>query len=236
MADEEVKKTDESEENLPEGEDGLSEAVQESRAETDEIISTIKKQQENARNRDFKEQKSLVNKDKGMSIWVAILVVAGCLVIMGMIFSRQGSILMDPDEWGPGGKRSYIYVEFESEFEADHAANFDSTTPDTINGYGDKSYAIIEDYIYDTHFKDEDGNVKIIVHKCKKDSLEEADTNEYKQTNIKDVNGVEVSLKGADDLVQSMTWEKDGYYYQVLTADDAKMSEEDMTALLSQIS
>ena len=228
MADEEVKNTAEEEENL-------SEAVKESRAETDKIVNDIKKQQANALNRDFKEQKSLVSKDKGMSIWVAILVVIGCVVVMGMVFLRQGSILMDPDEWGPGGKRSYIYVEFDSKFEADHAANFDSTTPDSINGCSDKSYAIIEDYIYDTHFKDSEGKVKYIVHKCKKDSLEEADTNEYRQTNIKDVNGVEVSLKGADDMVQSMTWASGDYYYQVLTAEDAMLSEADMTALLSQI-
>ena len=92
MADEEVKNTDEEEENL-------SEAVKESRAETDKIVNDIKKQQANALNRDFKEQKSLVSKDKGMSIWVAILVVIGCVVVMGMVFLRQGSILMDPDEW-----------------------------------------------------------------------------------------------------------------------------------------
>lgn len=230
MADEEVKN-----EEVQEEEGNLSEAVKESRTETEKIVNEIKKQQENAKNRDFKEQKSLVSKDKGMNIWVAVLVVVGCLVIMGMVFSKQGSMLMDPDEWGPGGKRSYIYVEFDSEFEADHAANFDSTTPDSINGCSNKSYAIIEDYIYDTHFKDSDGNVKVIVHKCKKDSLEEADTNEYKQTNIVNVNGIDVSLKGADDLVQSMTWSDGGYYYQVLTADDAKMSESDMTALVSQI-
>lgn len=229
---EETKKTEPEKE---EQEEELSEAVRESREKTEKMLEDIRAVSRNGESREFRPNQSVLSKDRGMNIWVAALIAVIALAAIFMILKKQGSILMDPDEWGNGGRRSYVYVDFDSQTQADQAAGFSLSAPESINGFSNKTYAIIEDYISDVMYADEDGKVAVIVHKCRKDDLEEADKNEYRQTNIVEIGGMEVSLKGADDLVQSMMWEKDGYYYQVLTAADARMTEEDMTALLNVI-
>lgn len=229
---EETKKT---EPETEEKEEELSEAVKESRERTEKMLEDIRAVSERGESREFVENRTVLSKERGMNIWVAVLIAVIALAAIFMILKKQGSILMDPDEWGNGGRRSYVYVDFDSQTQADQAAGFTLSAPDSINGFSDKTYAIVEDYISDVMYADEDGKVAVIVHKCRKDDLEEADTNEYRQTNIVDIGGMEVSLKGADDLVQSMMWERDGYYYQVLTASDAMMTEEDMIALLDVI-
>lgn len=233
---EETKNTDQEKNNGGEGEEEISEAVRESREKSEAILEKIRETAKTGDEpREFQQNKTILSKDKGMNIWVAILIAVIAIAAIFMIFKKQGNILMNPDEWGIGGRRSYVYVDFQSQTQADQAAGFSLSAPEAINGYSNRTYAIVEDYISDVRYADDEGRVGVIVHKCKKNDLEQADKNEYRQTNILEIDGVEVSLKGADDLVQSMTWAEGGYYYQVLTSENAKMSEEDMTSLLSQI-
>lgn len=233
---EEAKNTDQEKNTGEEAEEEISEAVRESREKSEAILEKIRETAKTGDEpREFQQNKTILSRDKGMNMWVAILIAVIAVVTVFMIFRKQGNFLMDPDEWGIGGPRSYVYVDFQSQTQADQAAGFSLSAPSSINGYSNKTYAIVEDYISDVMYADDGGQVAVIVHKCKKNDLEKADTNKYRQTNIVDIDGMEVSLKGSDDLVQSMTWSDGGFYYQVLTADNAMMSEENMTSLLSQI-
>ena len=186
-----------------------------------------------------KEEKAVADaahkKKKGVPFWAAIVVIIACVGVLAMVLRQNGSLIMDPEDWGIGGRRSYIYVQLKSASQADKSANFTFAVPDSINGVSNKEYWIVKDYIYDVRYTDDDGTVEYILHKCERNDLETADTNTYRQSNIVDVDGIEVTEKGQDDLVQSATWSAHGYYYQILTRDDNMLDVDTIAALIGQI-
>ncbi|MEE8808384.1 MAG: hypothetical protein SOI44_08210 [Lactimicrobium sp.] len=175
------------------------------------------------------------SKKKGVPLWAAIVVIVACVGVLAMVLRQNGSLIMDPEDWGIGGRRSYIYVQLKTPSQADKSANFTFAVPDSINGVSNKEYWIVKDYIYDVRYTDDDGTVEYILHKCERNDLETADTNTYRQSNIVDVNGIEVTEKGQDDLVQSATWSSHGYYYQILTREDNKLDADTIAALIPEI-
>ncbi len=149
-----------------------------------------------------KEEKAVEDaahkKKKGVPFWAAIVVIIACVGVLAMVLRQNGSLIMDPEDWGIGGRRSYIYVQLKSASQADKSANFTFAVPDS-------------------------------------NDLETADTNTYRQSNIVNVDGIEVTEKGQDDLVQSATWSAHGYYYQILTRDDNKLDADTIATLIGQI-
>ena len=185
-----------------------------------------------------KEEKAVADaahkKKKGVPFWAAIVVIIACVGVLAMVLRQNGSLIMDPEDWGIGGRRSYIYVQLKSASQADKSANFTFAVPDSINGVSNKEYWIVKDYIYDVRYVD-DGTVEYILHKGERNDLETADTNTYRQSNIVDVDGIEATEKGQDDLVQSATWSAHGYCYQILTRDDNMLDVDTIAALIGQI-
>lgn len=199
--------------------------------------SRAEEQKNEEDNRKFVKQ-NFTTKTGGVNLGTAIVVIAIAIGVIFFIFIKEGSWIMDPSEWSEYGwaHRSYVYVELESAAQADQSAGFSLSTPEEISGLSHRSYWIIEDYIYDVRYSaDEDSASAIVIHKCAKNDLEEADTNEYTQINVVEVDGIEVTEKGSDGLVQSVTWKDNNYYYQILTSEDAMLEPEYAESLIASI-
>lgn len=174
---------------------------------------------------------------KGLNLGMVIVIIGVCVAVLFLIFKKSGSILVDPSEWakGGGGHRSYIYVELDTASQADKAANFTFHAPQEIKGLTDIDYWIVDDYIYDLRYRDSEGQTSIILHKCKKDDLESADTSTYRTINTVDIDGMEVIEKGEDGKVKSVLWKKKSFYYQILTNDAYALDPEEIPDLIAAI-
>lgn len=178
-----------------------------------------------------------VSKTKGMSLWMVIVLVVGIFALIFVMFKKNGSILVNPDEWSESswGRRDYIYVNYDSQTQADYGADFTFNAPSEIKGLSTIEYWAVNKYVYDYRYLDSDGNTCIILHKCLRDDLEEADDKEYDQNNKVDIDGITVKEKGSNDLVQSALWEKDGYYYQIITSDSYMLTKDEVAELVPKI-
>ncbi len=220
-----------SEENkTPKDNEELVDAVEE-----EEAVEEVTEAEEEAVEVVEETETKAADEKKGMNIWVAVLLGFALIAIIATIIGKNGKWMIDPDEWGQGGRRSYIWVEVDNVYQADQGANFSLSAPEEISGYSNKRYWIIQNYIYDIWYCDEESQAYTIVHKCKKNDLLEADKNVYLQSNIVTVDGIEVNERGADGLVQSATWSNNGYYYQIITGETAKMEREYVESLISKI-
>lgn len=175
-----------------------------------------------------------VPQKKGVNLWVAGVFILILFAVVFLVLKKSGSILVDPSEWAKGGwgHRSYVYVELDTSSQADKAANFTFHVPDEIDGLTNKEYWIVDNYIYDVRYVDDEGQTSIILHKCQKDDLESADTNSYKSINTVDIDGMEVVEKGQDGKVMSVLWKKKNCYYQILTNEAHMLNPEDIPALV----
>ncbi len=223
-----VEETEQSVENTEAEENQSTDESEEKVIDAEIVESEVKEEKK-------EEPKKKVDTSKGMNVWTAVLLGVALIVILAITMGKNGSWITDPDEWGQGGRRSYIWVEVNTVYQADQGANFTFTFPDEISGYSNQRFWIIENYIYDVWYCDDDGNTAIILHKCKKDDLLEADENTYLQSNIVTVNGIEVNERGSDGMVQSATWSYNGYYYQILTGEENMLEREYVESLISSI-
>ncbi len=123
------------------------------------------------------------------------------------------------------------FVNYETLAEAALAAGFELTAPESISGYDETIIQVMNNEMVQIIFLN--GDSRVIVRKAAGSDDISGDYNEYSETQVVDVDGVSVTIKGNDGAVKLATWTDNGYTYAVVS-DDA-MAIDAMEALVSQV-
>lgn len=120
--------------------------------------------------------------------------------------------------------------------EAAQAAGFDLAAPDAISGSSEKSYQVMHSddgaVISEITYTDGDERAAYVRKAPGADDIS-GDYNDYAETETVDVDGADVTMKGADGLVNLAVWTSGEYSYALHVT--AGLSQSDMAALISEI-
>ena len=152
----------------------------------------------------------------------------------GAVTMEDGVICLKTDPLNKDGQvqRPNPFVEYETLAQAAQAAGFELATPDTVNGSDSRVFRAIErDLLEVICRRGEDEAARI--RKAPGGEDISGDYNVYDQVSTVDVDGLSVTMKGENNLVQLAIWTSGGYTYAVSVAGG--ISSSDMTALVSAV-
>ncbi len=127
------------------------------------------------------------------------------------------------------------YLEMSSLEEAEEAAGFRMTVPETVLSDERVSIAVYDGNMIQVTYGTEDGTETVCcIRKAEGTEDISGDYNEYTEVTTKILRGREVTLKGNNGTVSLAVWTADGYSYSVGLVDRPVTAEE-MTEILEDV-
>lgn len=123
------------------------------------------------------------------------------------------------------------YVVYGSKGEAAADLGFDLSVPDTVEDYGEPTFAVVDGSILQATYQK--GESLLNVRKEAAEGDISGDYTQYSQTRTVTVGEYEVTMKGENDMVSTAFWNHESFAYAVIC--DEPISVETMTALIEQI-
>lgn len=160
--------------------------------------------------------------------WVRYVGIAACaMLVIGVgIFAmtqQRGNIVDTPVMSGTQTEEAadtseltqYVnpYAEYDTLEEAERAAGFDITGPDSYGGYTEPYYAVIEGKILEVQYYDISDSRGMTIRKAKGNEDISGDYNEYDNITEIQVNGNTVTIKGNGDEFSLAVWVSGDYSY-----------------------
>ena len=163
----------------------------------------------------------------------------------------------DPAIWGSENNKNVEilnpFTEYETLVEAIKACGFDFSVPNTVSGYENKQFAVIDNKLiqviyfnkYELSKLDEEelNNVNwetvnfnpnsLLIRKAVGNDDISGDYNEYEEINTISVSDLEVTTKGNDGTVNVAIWTNNGYTFAITTNNS--MSGEQISKLIKSI-
>ncbi|MCR5736009.1 MAG: hypothetical protein K6G22_15525 [Lachnospiraceae bacterium] len=105
--------------------------------------------------------------------------------------------------------------------DAEKIAGYDIMVPDRIEGYPDTfiqavKKEMIQVFYYDAK-ENEDERSRVLIRKGVGNEDISGDYNEYSQIESAEMHGINVDLRGNDNLIYNATWYQGGYAYAILS-------------------
>ncbi len=127
------------------------------------------------------------------------------------------------------------YLEVSSLEEAEEAAGFRMTVPETVLSGERVSIVVYDGNMIQVTYGTEDGAETVCcIRKAEGTEDISGDYNEYTEVTTKILHGREVTLKGNDGTVSLAVWAADGYSYAV-GLGDLTMTAEEMTEIIEDV-
>lgn len=124
------------------------------------------------------------------------------------------------------------FADYATMEEAEKAAGFSLTAPETVDGYSEKLIQVMSGSMIQIIFRDSEENRLFIRKEAGSEDIS-GDYNNYTEINTISVDGREVTMKGENGLVSVAIWTEGAYTYAV-TADNP-MAQDAMTVLVSAV-
>ena len=156
--------------------------------------------------------------------WVRYASIAACaMLVIGVgIFAmtqQRGNIVDNPVQSGEADSSDFVqfgnpYAEYDTLAEAETAAGFDITAPDSYGEYTEPFYAVIEGKILEVQYYHGD-DYGMCVRKARGSEDISGDFNEFDNITETEVNGNTVTIKGNGDEFSLALWVSGDYSYSV---------------------
>lgn len=156
--------------------------------------------------------------------WVRYVSIAACaMLVIGVgIFAmtqQRGNIVDNPVQSGEADSSDFVqsgnpYAEYDTLAEAETAAGFNITVPDSYGEYTEPFYAVIEGKILEVQYYHGD-DYGMCVRKARGSEDISGDFNEYNTITETEVNGNTVTIKGNGDEFSLALWVSGDYSYSV---------------------
>ncbi len=127
------------------------------------------------------------------------------------------------------------YQEMGSLEEAEAAAGFDLSVPETVLSGEKVSIAVYDGGMIQVTYGRADGKETVCyIRKAEGTEDISGDYNEYAEVTVQTIHGKEVTLKGNDGTISAAVWTSDGYSYAVGTVD-RPMTPGEMTDVIEKV-
>lgn len=161
--------------------------------------------------------------------WVRYASIAACaMLVIGVglfaMIQQRGNIVDNPVLSGTQTEEAadtsdltqYCnpYAEYDTLAEAEKAAGFDITVPDSYGGYTEPYYAVIEGKILEVQYYNGDDR-GMVIRKSRGSEDISGDFNEFDNITETEVNGNTVTIKGSGDEFSLALWVSGDYSYSV---------------------
>lgn len=176
-----------------------------------------------------------------MKTLVMLLAAAGVVVVMliSNITGKDGTEaceIVPQAAWGQ--QEQQIWIDLNSDLEAQGIAGYGLTYPEGPEGYENKVYRVYTKQINSVYYVDEDGHQGMMIVKakfCGQDVFEAGyytDKTEYTFTQIVEEDGKKISMKGNSEGVQVATWTEGEFSYAIGVWSNP-VSQEEMLEYIS---
>lgn len=159
----------------------------------------------------------------------------------------------DPATWGPAldsNEKTDVeipdpFAEWDSMEEAETAAGFSLTVPETMNNYskriirtmtGEDNVAMIEVvYCNDNENEETDEKSEIRIRKAPGNGDISGDYTEYSEISTVTIENIQVSMKGENGKIQLATWTNGDYTYSIGFYFDTGISSGDLNGFITSV-
>ena len=151
----------------------------------------------------------------------------------------------DPASWGPGnqatetGENENVRIpnpwqECSSLEEAGKIAGFSFTAPERVDGFSEKYIAAIESDVAEVIFHNgENDENQVSFRKGVGSEDISGDYNQYSSVETQQIDGKDVTVKGSDGMIYTVTWTQGGYAYAISAR--MGMTEEQMNSWIQAL-
>lgn len=126
-------------------------------------------------------------------------------------------------------------VDYATLEEAEQAAGFEITVPDSIDGYDTISYSVISDELIQVIYSSDDASITIRKASTSVGEDISGDYNVYAEEQTQEMDGKQVTLRGDNDYAALAIWTDGDYSYSVMSSEGAVFSAEEIGTIVMAV-
>lgn len=126
-------------------------------------------------------------------------------------------------------------VDYATLEEAEQAAGFEVTVPDSIDGYDTISYSVISDELIQVIYSSDDASITIRKASTSVGEDISGDYNVYAEEQTQEMDGKQVTLRGDNDYAALAIWTDGDYSYSVMSSEGAVFSAEEIGTIVMAV-
>lgn len=141
-------------------------------------------------------------------------VIAAATLLLILAFTLAPGLLRPAED--PGQEQvTNPFVTYQSLEEAQEAAGFTLSVPESFEGAGRREIAVIDGRIIDVTYLDGEDNRVLTIRKGTGEEDISGDYNEYPQEDVTELEGLSVTVRGDGERIFLALWQEKGYSYAV---------------------
>ena len=141
-------------------------------------------------------------------------VIAAATLLLILAFTLAPGLLRPAED--PGQEQvTNPFVTYQSLEEAQEAAGFTLSVPESFEGAGRREIAVIDGRIIDVTYLDGEDNRVLTIRKGTGEEDISGDYNEYPQEDVTELEGLSVTVRGDGKRIFLALWQEEGYSYAV---------------------
>jgi hypothetical protein len=139
---------------------------------------------------------------------------AAAALLLILAFTLAPGLLRPAED--PGQEQvTNPFVTYQSLEEAQEAAGFTLSVPESFEGAGRREIAVIDGRIIDVTYLDGEDNRVLTIRKGTGEEDISGDYNEYQQEDVTELEGLSVTVRGDGKRIFLALWQEEGYSYAV---------------------
>jgi hypothetical protein len=139
---------------------------------------------------------------------------AAAALLLILAFTLAPGLLRPAED--PGQEQvTNPFVTYQSLEEAQEAAGFTLSVPESFEGAGRREIAVIDGRIIDVTYLDGEDNRVLTIRKGTGEEDISGDYNEYPQEDVTELEGLSVTVRGDGKRIFLALWQEEGYSYAV---------------------
>lgn len=139
---------------------------------------------------------------------------AAAVLLLILAFALGPGLLRPAED--PGQEQvTNPFVTYQSLEEAQEAAGFTLSVPESFEGAGRREIAVIDGRIIDVTYLDGEDNRVLTIRKGTGEEDISGDYNEYPQEDVTELEGLSVTVRGDGKRIFLALWQEGGYSYAV---------------------